>query len=193
MVSDKQLQANKANASLGGVKSKAGKSISKYNAVKHGILRQTLTEYEDDIFQDIADELLEHYKPQGFVEKMLVERIAVHYVKLFRIQKAETEYMKSRLDPREVHIEGGIQLIPMGEPERVVVDNEGYVPKLDGSVIEYISSSFSRYETSIENKLYRAMHELERIQRQRGGDNVSAPIALEVGMGSFSKTGENDD
>lgn len=189
MVSDKQHKANQENAKLGGVKTDAGKAISKYNATKHSILREAVTDYEQNVHMDILEQLNEQFQPKGAVEGLLVERIAIHYIKLFRIQKAETEYMKSQLDPRQVHIEGGLRVMPIGDAEVTVVDNEGYTPKIYGRDIEYIANNFGRYETTIENKLYKALHELERLQRLRKGDNVQAPVAIDVSMGSFGDRG----
>ena len=40
-----------------------------------------------------------------------------------------------------------------------------------------------RYESSIERQLYRALNQLERLQRQRAGDNVPPPINVEVSEG----------
>jgi hypothetical protein len=37
-----------------------------------------------------------------------------------------------------------------------------------------------RYETAIERQLYRALNQLERLQRQRAGDNVPLPFSVEV-------------
>ena len=45
-------------------------------------------------------------------------------------------------------------------------------------------SGFQRYETAIENKLYRAIHELERRQRMRNGEYVPAPQSLDVSIHS---------
>jgi len=41
-----------------------------------------------------------------------------------------------------------------------------------------LASGFQRYETAIENKLYRAINQLERLQRARRGEFVPAPEAL---------------
>jgi hypothetical protein len=41
-------------------------------------------------------------------------------------------------------------------------------------------SKLSRYETAVDRQLYRALHELERLQRARTGGNVPAPVALDV-------------
>lgn len=37
-----------------------------------------------------------------------------------------------------------------------------------------------RYEASLERSLYRALHELQRVQGMRLGQTVLAPIAIEV-------------
>jgi hypothetical protein len=47
--SQKQIDANRENAKKGGVKTDEGKAVSKYNALKHGILsKQILFEGEDE-------------------------------------------------------------------------------------------------------------------------------------------------
>jgi len=38
-----------------------------------------------------------------------------------------------------------------------------------------------RYETTLERQLYRAMHQLERLQRRRAGEHVPAPVTMEIG------------
>jgi len=37
-----------------------------------------------------------------------------------------------------------------------------------------------RYETKLERQLYRAMNQLERLQRQRLGESIPPPVSLEV-------------
>jgi hypothetical protein len=39
-----------------------------------------------------------------------------------------------------------------------------------------------RYQTATENSLYRALHELQRLQAARQGSTVPAPAALDVGL-----------
>ena len=95
-ISTKQIEANRENAKLGGVKTLEGKEISKYNAQKHGILGQTITKYEQESFAGIYDAIEEYYSPQGIMEILLVEKISTIYIKLFRIAKAENELRKFR-------------------------------------------------------------------------------------------------
>ena len=180
-ISKKQLEANKENAKLGGVKTLNGKEISKYNAQKHGILGQTITKYEQEAFAGIYDLIEKHYCPQSIMEALLVEKISTAYIKLFRLAKAEKEFMQSALNPT-LDIEDEI--------EEGFVKSRGYTPTINVESIDKLQNIYGRYETTIENRLYKAMHELERIQRMRKGEKISAPVAVDVEvneMGSFSE------
>lgn len=163
-ISQKQLEANQANAQKGGVKTEEGKAVSKYNAIKHGILREVVSDYEEEYYEDIRQRLNDQFRPVGMLEKMLVDRIGVYYLKLYRVAKAEKEYMQSTLNPRRVTVRD--PLGGFGEPE-TIVENEGYTPKVGEEAVEKLSATYLRYETSIENRLYRALHELRRAQSSR--------------------------
>ncbi|NIV94069.1 hypothetical protein GWN42_15075 [candidate division KSB1 bacterium] len=41
-----------------------------------------------------------------------------------------------------------------------------------------------RYESIIERQLYKALNQLERIQRFRSGDNVPPPVGLDIEVNS---------
>ena len=164
MITDKQHKANQKNALLGGVKTTEGKSISRFNALKHGILRQSLTDYEEGFYVEIYDDLVNQYRPSTLTEKILIERIAMYYLKLFRVQKSETEFMKARLNPRQVKTRNFAQEITDKMFETQVI-NEGYVPLLTDEAILRMTDVYSRYEGIMENRLYRALHELEWLQK----------------------------
>jgi hypothetical protein len=44
----------------------------------------------------------------------------------------------------------------------------------------YDSDKFFRYETMLEKGMYRALHELERIQAKRNGSDVPFPVVVDV-------------
>ena len=60
---------------------------------------------------------------------------------------------------------------------------------MSADAAQLLCDVFQRYETGFENKLYRAMHQLERLQRIRRGEAIPAPAALDVGVtvASFGK------
>lgn len=94
-VSEKQLEANRANAQKGGVKTPEGKEIVKYNALKHGLLAKevviTIGEGAEnpEEFNALLGDLNTQLKPEGTLEEMLVEKIAVAYWRLRRSYRYE--------------------------------------------------------------------------------------------------------
>lgn len=170
MSSDAQITANRENGKLGGVKTDEGKATSRFNARKHGILSQQMTAYEGDIYQPILDQLYAEYDPQTLQEEMAVRCIATCYVQLHRAWKAEGEFMQMRVSmPR---LNGG---------------DMGYDPQVSATDMEKLGI-YQRYVTSTENRIYRAVHELERLQALRKEREASAAAsAPESELGSFRK------
>lgn len=92
--------------------------------------------------------------PQSFMEEVLIERIAVCCLMLYRAAKAEREYMLTRLKP------------PVSDRLSFFdYDDESYKRVMKHDDIEHLTNIYLRYQTTIENRLYKAMHELERLQR----------------------------
>lgn len=144
----------------GGPKTETGKSITRFNAITHGILRETLTEYEQGVDEEFLYNLEQEFSPQNSIEQILLERIATIYIKLGRVAKAENEFLHSVFDPRVVTERSLIG--PDPEKLRMVettVKNEGYAPKMRPSTVDLLSSLYSRYETNLENRLFRAIRE----------------------------------
>ncbi len=184
MINNKQLIANQENAKLGGVKTEEGKAISRFNALDHGVLRQTLTVYEKDFYLEIYADLVKQYNPSTIFEKILIERITIYYLKLFRVQREEQEYMKATIDPRVVKTTG-FPIPDLGLRDEVI--NEGYIPQIRDENIQKLADIYNRYEITLENRMYKAFHELERAIALRKG--LSLPPTLNIlQVGSF---GEN--
>ncbi|HXY74627.1 MAG TPA: hypothetical protein VEH58_04820 [Dehalococcoidales bacterium] len=146
MVSDKQIAANRENAKLGGVKTKEGKQAIRLNAVTHGLLsKEVVLPGEDShLMKELRDRLMTEYDPQGEMETILVERIVSSIWRLRRMLMAETKLIAIGYDLLAAY---------------TVVD----VAR---------TQTLSRYETMIERQLYKAMHELERLQALRLGKNL---------------------
>ena len=154
---------------LGGARTKRGKSIVRHNARRHGILAELKTKYEGNAYDGYLRRLHDEYDPQSFMEGLLVERIAVCCLMLYRAAKAEREFMLTRLKPPRYE-----------RIDFINYDEESYKPVIKHEDIEHLTGIYLRYQTTIENRLYKAMHELERLQRMRKGEQVPSPISVDV-------------
>lgn len=157
-ITQKQIEANRENSLKGGVRTPQGKEISRFNALKHGILRQSISEYETLDFESVYNALEDDLKPQNTIEAIVIERIALAYTKLLRVNKAEIELIKSALNPTIVK-----ELINFEFHETIT----GYEPQISKESIETLSTIYSRYETSIENRLYRAIDKILELKNGR--------------------------
>ena len=154
MITEKQIEANRENAKLGGVKTEAGKAIVRMNAVTHGLLiKEVLKKGEPaKILKQLQCNLMEEKAPVGEIETMLVDRIASCIWRLRRVLRVETTKLSDDFANLATYYEAG--------------------------VITW--QSLSRYETMIERQLYKAIHELERQQSKRRGENIPLPLAIDV-------------
>ncbi|MGD1042792.1 MAG: hypothetical protein ABR913_06960 [Sedimentisphaerales bacterium] len=103
-ISEKQSEANRQNAQLGGVKTPEGKEIVKYNALKHGLLAKEIfipvgdgAENPEE-FNALIEDLSTQFKPVGVLEEILVEKIAVAYWRLRRAYRYEVGLIRDELD-----------------------------------------------------------------------------------------------
>lgn len=299
-VSEKQLEANRQNAQKGGVKTPKGKAIVKYNALKHGLLAKevvvTVGEGAEnpEEFNTLLEDLKAQLAPEGTLEEMLVEKIAVAYWRLRRAYRYEVGLIRSELDNatddyysgetstsghRKQKTDGEIKqqieqqkesleswkkdkndltkMYKDGKPLEEIYGWEGNWEKLYYKVSEIVPDEeldddekwtkqlreflnnkakwsddriwqtlieicdemvrecteeivslkkqkeknrlklqvirklgsvpskdeldrLLRYEGAIERQLYKAMNQLERLQRMRSGDNVPAPVEVDV-------------
>jgi hypothetical protein len=116
------------------------------------------------------------------VETFIVQRIAFHMIRLQRVARLEAEYITS-----EIHPPVKQSLADLLEPSVV----EPGLPAAVGArgAINLVAG-FQRYETAIENKLYRELNYLERSQRSRKGEFVPAPESIDVSIHSQPGSGE---
>src|SRR5580700_2029926 len=92
--SKKQIAANRANAARStGPRTEEGKARSRLNSLKHGLLATEAVsaalegEPERAAFDHLADRVENYYLPQGPVEEILVEKIAIATWRLKRLMR----------------------------------------------------------------------------------------------------------
>lgn len=167
MTTEKQSEANRENAKLGGVKTEEGKAVSRYNAIKHGLLsKEVLMRDEDESnLIEIGKRLRTELRPETELELILVDRITANVWRLRRVMQMEREVMEKSREG----IFGKENLSKLGETltHYDIAHNDIY-----GKII--------RYETSIERGIYKALHELQRLQAARSGEKTPLPVAIDV-------------
>lgn len=93
MTSIKQINANRQNGKLWGVKTQQGKDIIRTNALRHWITSNLLIDpQEQAILDQIEETLIEEYQPIGSMEHFLVHRIALSMFRLQRCSRLEDHY-----------------------------------------------------------------------------------------------------
>ena len=103
-ISDKQLQANRRNASRStGPRTDAGKQISRRNALTHGIRATDLVgvTHDDETpeeLEDLLDRLRADLAPEGILEEMLVSQIAFQHWRLRRVFRAKSAEIQTARD-----------------------------------------------------------------------------------------------
>jgi hypothetical protein len=148
---------------------------TRLNAVKHGLLAKGITDLDDsEAYESLVERLAEAYRPVGDLEEFFVERIAFHMIRLQRAGRLEAEYINGEINSsvNRLGLEGPFDPV-------VVTPGSAIVGAL--STINLVSG-FQRYETAIESKLYRAINQLERLQRSRHGEFVPAPENVDVSI-----------
>lgn len=166
---------NKADSNRVNAQSSTGPrdtTSTRFNAVNHGLLARGITELDDsDAYESLIQRLTLAHRPVGDLENFWIRRIAFAMVRLDRATRLEAEYIAT-----EIHSQMQEQLRPIVEP------------RLQAAVravsARHLVSGFQRYETAIENKLCRAINQLERTQRTRRGEFVPAPETLDVSIHS---------
>lgn len=155
MTSQYQIIANRTNgAKSRGPKTLAGKAVSRLNAMRHGVYSDVVLvagESESD-FVAFARRLRADLAPVGEMELTLVDKIISTSWRLRRVIQAESMYYEHEGSPLEAF--------------------RGYRNENMYRI--------SRHEAQLERALYRALHELTRLQAQRQGENAPSSGAIDI-------------
>jgi hypothetical protein len=167
MTSILQIEANRRNGRLStGPRSPDGKRISRMNALKHGLTAQQVTLFDEslDDFQAFQTKLVAALQPQGAVELHLAERVALCAWRLRRVDRIETGLFRKTCKSWSNGATTETQEIETVFLRLVSQDDE--------------LAKLTRYETSIERSLQRALRALERRQAMRGAGGLFAPAVF---------------
>jgi hypothetical protein len=206
-VTEKQLAANRRNALKStGPRTPEGKAVSRYNALKHGILAKAvippaLEPYESRAdFDDLLDAFEAQFAPANRLEALLVQQMAIIYWRLARLYRAEAGTIANGQDRAEwsrardklAEEQGPFAALAESGKHRDVEPDPHHPDDpwpTHSQDVDYARHSlphldtalkYARYETTLQNRLNHALAALERLQRQRSGAFVAPPVVIDV-------------
>jgi len=177
MTSQKQIEANRRNALKStGPRSAEGKARVARNALKHGLLSHDML-----IMGENAEELelfreamMADLAPEGHVEVYLADRMVSCAWRLRRAGQLERDIINGKmLDEVRSRARSPQAYVGVPDPMPGPIAAETLWK-------EDTYDKISRYERYIEHGLYKALHELQRLQAVRRGEGVTAPAAVDV-------------
>lgn len=182
MTSEKQVQANRRNVLKStGPKTSEGKAAVRLNATTHGLRSQEiLLPGEDEAaFEELSAHLRAELQPVGELEGLLVDRIIAAHWRLRRLGR----------------VEAGIFVLELSRGFAREADSETDTATLGLTFIRDGNGAngffkLSRYEAGIERSLYKARHELQRLQAARNTEGeVPPPFAVDVNVSGVPSEG----
>jgi hypothetical protein len=180
MTSEKQIQANKGNAQKStGPTTSEGKAAVRHNALKHGLLAQDvlLRDEDKDELRALGERMVAELQPEGELEEMMVEQIVAALWRLRRLHRVEAGVFNFELYVAS----SSIAVAPSDEATRL---GRSFIRDAQEA---NAFSKLSRYEIPIQGSLYKALHELQRLQAARRAEGeVSPPSAVDVDVSGVS-------
>ena len=158
MTTERQKKARRINGARSrGPTTSDGKAVSRLNAMKHGLYCEMTVidgENEADLVA-FGKRLRADLAPVGELELMLADKIVSTSWRLRRLVGAEARlYMKDAAERNDGNMFGGYSGDKM--------------------------LRLNRYETTLDRSLYKALHELQRLQAARRGDDVPPPEVVDI-------------
>jgi hypothetical protein len=154
MTTQRQLEANKQNAKFStGPITEEGKACVAQNALKHGLFSKHVLikgEVRKD-FEELRTEFYQQFQPRGFLENLLVERACITTWRLARTVQLESLFINSVID--KPYVDGISEILNGPDGEKLML--------------------LSRYETTLEKFLLRALEELRVLRSERTMSRVT--------------------
>jgi len=213
MTTPEKIASNGRNALQStGPQTQEGKVIASKNATKHGLLaRDILLPNESaEELAELTQRLREDRKPEGELERLLVDEIVCGFWRLRRLRRVESEifawdYYEQLAERAQQEAASyvynnlfdnlstsGTTITHKGKHEEALAQAK-QLRNLRAEEVSTVGPTFernargsdafaklSRYETARERSLHRALHELQRLQAARAGVNVPPPVAVDV-------------
>jgi ABC-type phosphate transport system auxiliary subunit len=172
MATDKQTAANRLNAQKStGPRTPEGRAAVRLNGVKHGLTAETIVlkgESESD-FTGLLDSLEAEHDPVTPTEEALVVQLAMATWRLRRLYHQEAGFYTCQLQSL------------VGMQKDLSLDDAGRMGHA-AAWSESTLNMFNRQEGRLERTFYRALHELQRLRKEREANLASVLQPTPVGQ-----------
>lgn len=178
MTSEKQIAANQLNAQLStGAITDEGKAIVSKNAVKHGIFTKDLIvdaggcKENPEEFNELRNSLIQDLQPNGEMQALLVEKIAVDFWRMKRVlrfenaqtQKHYNEMIEKYYEPFHFDLSKNVPTERQIADELIIVNeciewNNDYIQSLESKEINFDNEKW--YNEKIEVNLHEELTEM---------------------------------
>lgn len=182
MTTKKQIQANQENALLStGAVTQEGKNAISRNAIKHGIfakdliVKSELGQENEEEYLELVYELVESLSPQGKLENLLVEKIAIDFWRLRRVIRFETgsigkylnDVLKDYYNPwksGEKHLPADAIDKKLKETKSYIEWNKKYIVCLKKGIVKFDKPTWEgrEVESDIEDDLYMIANRIDQ-------------------------------
>ena len=119
---------------------------------------------DNEAFDEVKAEFIVALQPEGPVEDMLVDTIVSTYWRMSRLIMLET-----------CHIQDKLGLTDRTYCLKAYADAAWSAFAFNNTMV-----NLNRYESALDRKFYRALHELQRIQMARKGKKPPPPLAIDM-------------
>src|SRR4029077_813785 len=163
MATEKQFEANRLNAQKStGPRTPEGRAAVRLNGVTHGLTAETIVlkgESESD-FTGLLDSLEAEHNPVTPTEEALVVQLAMATWRLRRLYHQEAGFYTCQLQTL-VGVQKDLKLDDAGRMGHAAAWSESTL------------NMFNRQEGRLERTFYRALHELQRLRKERQSNLAS--------------------
>jgi len=166
MSSERQIAANRRNSQFStGPRTANGKARTASNATTHGLTgNQIVLPNENPVdFDAFRTSLLDDLNPNGGLEQALAEKIIADLWRLRRVPLLEANLHRTSYESR-----------PLDD-----------APTATTWSLRNCSQTFAnlwRYEVALSRSWSKTLHELQRLQAMRAGEQVPVPAAVDVDL-----------
>jgi len=173
--SNRKTAANRGNG--GKTHGPINTKSTRYNATKHSLLTHGVTELDEaEGYETLRRNLIKEKTPVGPIEEFLITTIAIEIVRLQRARRLEAEFITGLLNPPQ----RGSGLLGDNEEIFGAILDPGLPASVNSDNAQKLVGTFQRYESTFLARLFRTLHELERLQRMRKGEALPVPAAVDV-------------